>query len=257
MKLFTTLSISAILALSLNAKESTPVESLQNKSDIEKSYVQSVIPNTQFTKYEKSKELEGYYKVYLDNGQMLYVSPFKNLIIFGEIWTASGQSLTQNDVKNWQEHLQNEQIKSISLEQLTQNALEMSFGNGKSKYDFVIFTDPECPFCKKAEDFFATKDVKLYINFLPLDMHPNARNMSLQILSSSDPKSTAQKIKNFETVNVEITEDAISKLSRMESLAQDLKITGTPKIFVIDNDKKKIIDVINGANIPQIEKYFN
>jgi protein-disulfide isomerase len=76
-------------------------------------------------------------------------------------------------------------------------------------------------------------------------------------LSSSDPKSTAQKIKNFETVNVEITEDAISKLSRMESLAQDLKITGTPKIFVIDNDKKKIIDVINGANIPQIEKYFN
>ena len=37
MKLFTTLSISAILALSLNAKESTPVVSLQHKSDIEKS----------------------------------------------------------------------------------------------------------------------------------------------------------------------------------------------------------------------------
>ena len=34
MKLFTTLSISAILALSLNAKESTPVVSLQHKSDI-------------------------------------------------------------------------------------------------------------------------------------------------------------------------------------------------------------------------------
>jgi thiol:disulfide interchange protein DsbC len=133
----------------------------------------------------------------------------------------------------------------------------MSFGNGKSKYDFVIFTDPECPFCKKAEDFFATKDVRLYINFLPLEMHPNARNMSLQILSSSDPKSTAQKIKNFEPVDVEITDVAKNKLSKMESLAHDLKITGTPKIFVIDNDKKKIIDVINGANIPQIEKYFN
>ncbi len=257
MKLLTTLSISTILALSLNAKESTTDGLLQNKNDIEKSYVQSVIPNTLFSKYEKSKELEGYYKVYLDNGQMLYVSPFKNLIIFGEIWTASGQSLTQNDVKNWQEHLQNEQIKSISLEQLTKNALEMHFGNGKSKYDFVIFTDPECPFCKKVEDFFATKDVTTYMNFLPLEMHPNARNMSLQILSSRDPKSTALKIKNFESIDVEITEEAQNKLSKMESLAQDLKITGTPKIFVIDNDKKKIIDVINGANIPQIEKYFN
>ena len=257
MRLLTTLSVSAILTLSLNAKEFTEDGLLQNKSDIEKSFVQSVIPNTQFTKYEKSKEIEGYYKVYLENGQMLYISPFKNLIIFGEIWTASGQSLTQNDVKNWQEHLQNEQIKSISLEQLTKNALEMSFGNGKSKYDFVIFTDPECPFCKKAEDFFATKDVRLYINFLPLEMHPNARNMSLQILSSSDPKSTAQKIKNLEPVDVEITDVAKNKLSKMESLAHNLKITGTPKIFVIDNDKKKIIDVINGANILQIEKYFN
>ena len=114
MKLLTTLSISTILALSLNAKESTTDGLLQNKNDIEKSYVQSVIPNTLFSKYEKSKELEGYYKVYLDNGQMLYVSPFKNLIIFGEIWTASGQSLTQNDVKNWQEHLQKMLLKCIS-----------------------------------------------------------------------------------------------------------------------------------------------
>ena len=90
MRLLTTLSVSAILTLSLNAKEFTEDGLLQNKSDIEKSFVQSVIPNTQFTKYEKSKEIEGYYKVYLENGQMLYISPFKNLIIFGEIWTASG-----------------------------------------------------------------------------------------------------------------------------------------------------------------------
>ena len=48
MKLLTTLSISTILALSLNAKESTTDGLLQNKDDIEKSYVQSVIPNTLF-----------------------------------------------------------------------------------------------------------------------------------------------------------------------------------------------------------------
>ena len=68
----------------------------------------------------------------------------------------------------------------------------MSFGNGKSKYDFVIL-QIQSVHSVKSRRFFATKDVKLYINFLPLDMHPNARNMSLQILSSSDPKVLHKK----------------------------------------------------------------
>ena len=49
--------------------------------------------------------MDGFYNIYLENGQIIYVNPFKNLILFGEIWNSSGNSLTSSEREQWQKEL--------------------------------------------------------------------------------------------------------------------------------------------------------
>lgn len=217
--------------------------------------IQAVIPGTTISKVEKA-EIDGLYKAFMPNGDLLYIEPNKKLIFFGQIWTTYGQSLTQVDVERWQQTLAQEQLKSISSERLLKDSLKVEFGKGSTQYDFVIFTDPECPYCKKAEETFLNKDVTVYYNFMPLDFHKNAKEWSLDILSSKNPKQTAEQIRAGKTVKVKHTKEAEIQLDKMVVLAKELGVTGTPKLFVLDKQSKKVVDIINGANIPQIQKYL-
>ncbi len=216
--------------------------------------IQAVIPGTTISKIERA-EIDGLYKAYMPNGDLLYIEPNKKLIFFGQIWTNTGVSLTQNDTARWQEELSNQQLKNITTTDLTKDSLKIEFGKGSQKYEFVIFTDPECPYCKKAEEVFNNQDVTVHFNFMPLDFHKHAKDWSLDVLSSKEPAKTLEDIKAGKDVKIKHTQQAEAQLEKMMTLAKSLNITGTPKLFVIDKNENKIIDVINGANIPQIQKY--
>ena len=54
---------------------------------------------------ERGIKNDGFYNIYLENGQIIYVNPFKSLILFGEIWNSSGNSLTASERDNWQKEL--------------------------------------------------------------------------------------------------------------------------------------------------------
>ena len=45
--------------------------------------------------------------MYFENGQIVYVNPFKNLILFGEIWNSTGSSLTATEREQWQKEMGN------------------------------------------------------------------------------------------------------------------------------------------------------
>ena len=66
--------------------------------------IKQVIPGTKIKKYKKSI-IDGFYNIYLENGQVIYVNPFKSLILFGEIWNSSGNSLTSSERDSWQKEL--------------------------------------------------------------------------------------------------------------------------------------------------------
>ncbi len=218
--------------------------------------IQEVMPQTKFEKYEKANELYGFYRIYMENGQMFYINPLDKSIVFGEVWNNKGQSITQHFAQTWQKELEEKQLKNVTVEKLTKNSLKVNFGKGSSQYDFVIFTDPECPYCKTAEDAFKNKDVTIYVNFMPLDFHKNAEKWSLNVLSSKEPLKTLNEIKSGKEVKVAHSNTAKEQLAKMVALAKELNITGTPKLFVIDKTDNKVIDVINGANVPQIQKYL-
>ena len=58
---------------------------------------------------------------------------------------------------------------------------------GSGRTTVIEFTDPDCPYCRKAYQYFLTRtDVTLYIYFNPLASHQHAREKAQYILSSDD-----------------------------------------------------------------------
>lgn len=122
------------------------------------------------------------------------------------------------------------------------------FGNGKDEY--FLFTDPECPYCKKFESYFSQIEdkVKIKVFFFPLSFHENAKDISLFIMSqkSYDDKvmamtTTTKDSEDFKEwrKNKKVSEKIEKSLEKQMNIAQNLGITGTPSLF--DKNGNKII----------------
>lgn len=244
------LLISLICAYALNAQTLTEQQ--------EESLVRGIMPNTKIDKIERA-EIDGFYKAFLGNGNMLYINPFKRVIFIGEIYTAGGTSLTANDRDVWQSELAKVAIKNTKASELLQNARKVTYGKGSKRYALIIFTDPECPYCAKLDEFLEQKDVSVYVNYLPLNFHQNAKKWSEQILSSKDIKAAMKQVRTTQKdLEVKITKEAQKTLQATMKLAQKLNINGTPKVFVIDTkDKNKLVEVIEGANLQKIQEFLD
>ncbi|MCK9473986.1 DsbC family protein, partial [Sulfurimonas sp.] len=219
-------------------------------------FLQTLLPNTNIAKYQKSG-IDGFYEVYFDNGQIIYANPFKEIMLFGEIMNKNGYSITANKRLKWQEELTNKAMQNTPVDKLLKPAKKATFNKGsQNDYSFVLFTDPECPFCKTVENFFAENDTTVHYVFTPLPFHKNAKEWSQIALSSKDFKKALEDIHSGSVPKIAITEDAKKQLEEMEILAKELKVAGTPKIYVIDSKKQEIVQIINGADIPKLEVYL-
>lgn len=229
-----------------------------SKEDAQRAVIQNVVPNSKFLKYEKATELDGFWRVYFENGQILYINPINETIVFGEVWDKKGYSFTMALMDKWKEELSNKELKNVSMKELTKYAKKTIFNEGsQNNYSFVLFTDPECPYCKTVENFFANNNSTVYFNFTPLPFHKNAKNWSQIILSSKDFKKTLIEIQEGkEYGNIKITDEAKKQLEYMEELGKELKISGTPKIFIINEKNGEVVGIVNGADIKKLESFL-
>lgn len=228
-----------------------------SREDAQRAVIQNIVPNSKFLKYEKATELDGFFRVYFENGQILYINPIKETIVFGEVWDKKGHSYTMAFMDKWKEELSSKEIKNVSIKELIQHAKKAVFNEGsKNDYSFVLFTDPECPYCKTVEKFFADNNSTVYFNFTPLPFHKNAKEWSEIALSSKDFKKTLEDIHAGNIPNTAITEEAKKQLDHMEALGKELKISGTPKIFIIDEKNNEVVGVVNGADIKKLESFL-
>ena len=170
-KIFTGVVASFLLLSNLNANETVA----QNKAPVaqqinfEYEMIKQVIPNTKIIKYKKSI-IDGFYNVYLENGEILYVNPFKNLILIGEIWNSSGNSLTAHERDSWQKELNGgeetisredkviSELKNATPENkswnkgLVEKGIKVGKG-GNKKYRVVIVESPSCPYCRELNEY--------------------------------------------------------------------------------------------------------
>ena len=166
------------------------------------------------------------------NPDEIYLTKDKKLILSGDVI----------DVSNG--------MKISAPVDLTGIAGKEAFVFGKGTEEYILFTDPECPYCKKFESYLPQIEskVKIRVFYFPLDSHENAKDLSLYIM---DKKTTSEKIDamfdaadNLDKVkNAKYTQVQLSKLEKqLEEQIQigtKLNVQGTPTIF--DKDGKNIV----------------
>lgn len=123
-----------------------------------------------------------------------------------------------------------------------------SFTYGSGDQEFFLFTDPECPYCKKFESYFPQiKDkVKINVFFYPLDFHENAKDISLYIMSQKTPEAKANAMfnitkdselfKNRNIPKVEL-EKLEAHLEKQMEIAGKLGVRGTPAVYDTKGNK--------------------
>lgn len=226
-----------IVILSITAcaekKGLSPEESL--KKDFPKAEAKSIVPGP----------IEGLYEV--RNGtNIIYYSPKSSNLFIGEIYSNTGENLTAKS----RDLLISEFIKDLPLDKA------IKIGNGKKIV--IMWTDPDCPYCRQLEDYFKDKkDITRYVYLLPLEqLHPKAMIKSENILCQRTENRTRIFLETlsgaFDKSDLKPCSDVKIKaaLSDIKGIAQKIGINGTP--FLVVNGT-----VVRGADTKRLDMLLN
>ncbi|HWT28742.1 MAG TPA: DsbC family protein, partial [Methylophilaceae bacterium] len=144
-----------------------------------KKSIETVYPKLKVQSITKTP-YAGLYEVFLD-GQIIYTDDkFSFLIAEGKVIDpVSRRNLTGERL----DELNKVDFASLPLDQ----AIKVVKGNGSRK--LVVFSDPDCPFCKRLEqrELVNITDVTIYTFLFPLEqLHPDAANKARAIWCSAD-----------------------------------------------------------------------
>lgn len=188
------------------------------KKTIEATYPKVKIQNISKTPYA------GLYEVFLD-GQIIYTDDsFNFLIVEGRLVDPKNRrDLTAERM----DELTRVDFASLPLDK----AIKVVKGNGSRK--LVIFSDPDCPYCKKLEqkDLVSITDVTIYTFLYPLEsLHPDAANKSRTIWCATDRSKAWQEW----ILNGRLPKGTVScdtPIDDVAELGSKLGITSTPTLI--------------------------
>ena len=112
-------------------------------------------------------------------------------------------------------------------------AIKIKKGNGQKKV--AVFSDLDCPFCRKLEKdvLLGLDDIEIYTFIFPLAIHPDAEQKSLQIWCSDDP--AANWIKFMKNADLPDNKgDCKSPVEKITTFAKKNSIQSTPTIIFED-----------------------
>ena len=124
----------------------------------------------------------------------------------------------------------------------------VKIGSGKTMV--IEYTDPDCPFCRKAEAYFKKrKDLTRYIFFLPLKSHPMSKGKVQYILSARDKAKAYHEAASdtFDTRKLsEIRPEGVRLQKEHEEIAKANGMTATPTFVVYGR-------IVKGFNLKELE----
>ncbi|QEM67157.1 protein-disulfide isomerase [Geobacter sp. FeAm09] len=124
-------------------------------------------------------------------------------------------------------------------------------GSGPKKV--IEFTDPDCPFCRKAARYFAGRsDVTQYIFFWPLPRHPKAKEKAQYILSQHDKAKAYHEVMAGRLDGQQsfaVTPAGVKLLEEQAEIARKNKVSATPTFMLFGRiiegfDQKKIEEAL-------------
>jgi thiol:disulfide interchange protein DsbC len=225
-----TLSLFLIPAMLALLGQSAFADEASVKAALQKKY-----PNQIQIQSVTKTPLAGIYEVYAD-GQILYTDEKAAFLFIGSDPQSSVKMIdTERKVDLTEERLS--KLNAINFDQLPLNlAFKRVKGNGSRK--LVVFSDPDCPFCKRVEGDLAKLDnVTIYTFLYPIDsLHPQARDKAKRIWCSSD------RVKAWDDALVRGVSPSASPacdnpVDRTVELGNKYKVTGTPTLVFADGTR--------------------
>ena len=112
----------------------------------------------------------------------------------------------------------------------------IAIGNPDAKMRVIVFSDPECPYCRKLHHELKQvvaehDDVVFFIKMLPLKIHPQAYKKAQAILCDKSVKTLDRA---FDGLGLSEPTCASTELDESIALAERLGITGTPTLVLPD-----------------------
>ena len=214
-------------------------------SDVEKR-LRADFPDLPFSSISLSP-VAGLYEIAA--GQDIYYYALDDgILVVGQMYNKSKQNITAARMQELAAKYDQERVqKSKDL------PLDKAVKTGSGKNTVIEFTDPDCPFCRKAAEFFAKRtDVTKYTFFAPLPMHPDAGNKVRYILCQKDRGKAFEEVMNgkLDKDKYETCKDAgVDELVKShEAVVAKMGISGTP-LFIVNGAA-----AIYGADIPQLAR---
>jgi thiol:disulfide interchange protein DsbC len=214
----TPLALAAILMLAATAQA--------NESVIRKALTQQV-PGANIASVQKTP-YSGLFEVYLD-GQLIYVDAKAQYVFSGDVIDLKQRSnLTQARLN---------QLQAVKWDSLPLgDALKSVKGNGARK--LVVFSDVDCPYCRKFEAELAKVDnITVYTFLYPIEgLHPKAVQTSKQVWCAPDRnKAWEQYITRGSVPNND--GKCANPVEATIALGAKLKVSGTPTIIFANGQR--------------------
>ncbi|HWU34457.1 MAG TPA: DsbC family protein [Methylovorus sp.] len=209
-----------VAAFSLNAH----ADEASLRKAIEATYPKVRVESITKTSYS------GLYEVFLD-GQIIYTDDkFSFLIADGRLI----EPKTKRDVTGERlDELTKVDFSSLPLDQ----AIKVVKGNGSRK--LVVFSDPDCPYCKRLEqkELVNINDVTIYTFLFPLEqLHPDAGNKAKAIWCAPDrAKAWQDWVLNGQLAKAGNCDT--SAIDKSAELGRKLGVVSTPTLIFADGKR--------------------
>jgi len=184
-------------------------------------------------------EIPGLYEV-VSGQNVFYYHPEKDLIMTGEIVGKDLKSRTA------------ERKGALAAKQVKDLPLDKAVKVGDGKHVVIEFTDPDCPYCRTASEYFTKRsDVTRYVFFAPF-AHPAAIKKIEYILSAENKAEAydAMMLGQEIPASAKPASPAVKALAQEHlALARKMGVQGTPTFFikgqqVVGADTKKLNDLL-------------
>ena len=187
--------------------------------------------------------IKGIYEAVVE-GQILYVDENADYFIAGALVdTKTKKNLTQARMQD----LNRVNFSALPLDL----AIKVVKGDGKRK--LVVFSDPDCPFCKKLEkEMVGLNNVTIYTFLYPIAaLHPNAGERAKAVWCSPDRSKawTDLMVNGIEPKNSAACDTPLEKVA---ALGKKLNVNGTPALVFADGRR-----IPGAAALVDIEKALN
>lgn len=188
--------------------------------------------------------IKGAYEV-VSGQEVLYFFPEEDLLMNGYIYTKDGRNLTGEKKQELKAKVQAEALKKLK-----DLPLEKAVKVGHGAKTVIEFTDPDCPYCRRAAEALNKRtDITRFVFFTPL-AHPNAITKVYYILSAKDQEKAYHEMmagKPLPATTAEYSKEVKDLAAEYLTIAKSLAIEGTPTFFI--NGQQVV-----GADIERINK---